>query len=70
VFVLGRRYANNVRTHLQPESSGHACDAQSDAGCCGIHDEIAEPCMTIVKKIASCSMLCEAFTVSEGYSMN
>src|SRR5262249_7487213 len=43
-----RQYA---RTHLQPyvvatKSRGHACDAQSDAGCCGIHDEIAEPCMT------------------------
>ena len=43
-----RQYA---RTYLQPcvvatESRGHACDAQSDAGCCGIHDEIAEPCMT------------------------
>ena len=43
-----RQYAH---TPLQPyvvanQSRGPACDAQSDAGCRGIHDEIAEPCMT------------------------
>jgi hypothetical protein len=50
VFVVAplRQYA---RTRLQPcvvatEPRGHACDAQSDAGCYGIHDEIAEPRMT------------------------
>src|SRR5215467_9914677 len=40
-----------LRTPLQPyvvatQSRGPACDAQSDAGCRGIHDEIPEPCMT------------------------
>jgi hypothetical protein len=38
-------------TRLQPslvsaESRGDGCHTDSDAGCCGIHDEIAEPCMT------------------------